>query len=86
MKRGPAGPTSKAYCGGMSGKQRKVRHRTLDDAKRFRAWFMDKTGEEYVRIYKCPVCKGYPPHDARRGETKQHSLASSGGILIFLGQ
>ena len=58
MKRGSAGPSRRAHCGGMSGDQRKVRHRTLGDAKRFRAWFMDKTGEEYVRIYKCPVCKG----------------------------
>ena len=48
-----------AYCA-ING-VRKIRHKTLADAKAFRRLRMEERGgpDEYSRIYKCVTCKGY---------------------------
>lgn len=38
---------------------RKVRHKTLADAKAFRRLIHEEKDIEYSRIYRCSTCKGY---------------------------
>lgn len=47
----------KTYC--KDNGTRKVRHKTLADAKAFRRLTHEEKSVDYSRIYKCPVCKGY---------------------------
>lgn len=58
MKQGPSRGKRTTYCGKT--RHAKVRYKTLKDAKRARTGRLEDAGNApYLRIYKCPECKGY---------------------------
>lgn len=58
MKKGPSRGKKATYCG--RARQAKVRYKTLKDAKSARSGRLNDEGNApYLRIYKCPTCKGY---------------------------
>ena len=58
MKKGPARGKRATYCG--RARHSKVRYKTLKDAKSARSGrLQDEGNAPYLRIYKCPSCKGY---------------------------
>lgn len=56
MKQGRARGWHAAMC--WRARSPKIRYRTLKDAKVARSQRMQR-GEEYLRIYKCPECRGH---------------------------
>jgi predicted RNA-binding Zn-ribbon protein involved in translation (DUF1610 family) len=57
MKHGPSHGRRLAYCRATT--VRKVRFKTLKDAKIARSSRIEHHAEDYLRIYKCPHCGGY---------------------------
>jgi hypothetical protein len=55
MRRPKARKKKPTYCGRT--RTAKIRYRTLEDAKSARIAVSNRV--EYVRIYRCPECKGY---------------------------
>lgn len=56
MKRGRTRARRATYC--HHARRAKIRYKTLKDAKWAKRARLDQ-GEEYLRIYICPKCKGY---------------------------
>jgi hypothetical protein len=56
MKVGRSSPKKHTYCEASG--YRKIRFKTLTDAKNFRRWFLTETGVD-SRVYRCSTCKGY---------------------------
>lgn len=57
MKGRPARGKKPTYCG--YSKTAKIRYKTLADAKSARRGVLAIGVNDYIRIYKCPKCKGY---------------------------
>lgn len=58
MRGQPSRGRKATYCG--RSRTAKVRYKTLKDAKAARKGRLEDEGNApYLRIYKCPTCKGY---------------------------
>ena len=55
MRKPRARKKKATYCGRT--RTSKIRYRTLEDAKNARGAMINRT--EFIRIYRCPDCKGY---------------------------
>lgn len=57
VKHGPSHGRRMAFCHATS--NRKVRFKSLKDAKIARSSRLEHESAEYLRIYKCPHCGGF---------------------------